>query len=125
MTNLPKPQIDWLSSKEWNLLRAQLFSTGVTTFKKIKKYINNKWNSHFPGFFSFSMIFFTILKLHDISMTGKAADTFPGAVGTLYISPLGSPNGHSIVKLQNQFTSEVQWPKQVLCKYCDIAHLLI
>ena len=31
---------------------------------------------HFP-------IFFKILKFH-ISMTGKAADTFPGAVGTLY-----------------------------------------
>ena len=32
------------------------------------------------------MIFFKILKFHDISMTGKAANTFPGflgAVGTL------------------------------------------
>ena len=43
----------------------------------------------FPGFLPFSMIFFMILKFHDISMTGKAIvifpgfQGFPGAVGTL------------------------------------------
>ena len=66
----------WINFKEWNLPQVQLFNTGVITPKRLLSMFTITENLIFQVYSHFSMIFYKILKFHDISMTGKATVIF-------------------------------------------------